>query len=400
MYKTDNGTLLAFPSTTKKRLPNSKTISLEDEIYNLRKTLPVAEKPTISTEAIQLREQEAQYRELVEALNVGVYRTTAHNKNFLKANTAMAHIFGYDSIEEFMRTSMSDHYQHPEQRLEVMEMLRRNGCCKNLEVPMNKKDGTKIWVSFNVTVKYENDNNATERKIKWIDGVAEDITERKEAINKLQELNEAYQRFVPHEFLQTLGKKSIQDVQLNDRIQKEMSILFSDIRHFCMFSEAMTPEDNFRFINSYLSHMGPIVRQHNGFIDKFIGDSIMALFGGSADDAVSSAIVMLRTLKDYNEGRKRAGYLPVQIGIGINTGTLMLGTLGEAHRMEGTVVGDAVNTASRLEKLTKHYKRPLLISENTLNALKDPSVYDIRHVGRVIVEGRSQPISVYEVSDL
>ncbi|MBF0302105.1 MAG: adenylate/guanylate cyclase domain-containing protein [Desulfamplus sp.] len=274
---------------------------------------------------------------------------------------------------------------------------------------MLKKDGSTIWVSFNIAVKYETNSDLTtssdhspnnaikNRKIKWIDGVLEDITERKEAIKRLETLNVAYERFVPHEFLHTLGKKSIEDVQLNDRIEQDMSILFSDIRQFCTLSETMTLEDNFRFINSYLSYMGPAVRQHHGFIDKFIGDSIMALFGRSADDAVSAAVMMLRNLKNYNEGRKRAGYSPVKIGIGINTGNLMLGTIGETHRMEGTVIGDAVNVASRLEKLTKHYKIPLLISEYTLNALKDPSIYTIKFVDCVLFKGKSRHISVYEV---
>lgn len=367
----------------------------------------------------QLKEQEAQYRELVEALNVGVYRTTAENKKFLQANPATANILGYDSLKEFMQTTMCEHYQNPKQRGEVLERLRQDGQCKNLEIPMLKKDGTPIWVSFNATAKYEetsktehpdsNDPPAADqdhaispssqvkRKIKWIDGVLEDITERKEAVNKLKRLNEAYQRFVPHEFLKTLGKTSIEEVQLNDRIQKEMTILFSDIRLFSTLSETMTPEENFKFINSYLSHMGPLVREHHGFIDKFIGDSIMALFGRGADDAVTAAIIMLKKLIEYNEGRKRAGYRPIKIGIGINTGTLMLGTVGEAGRMEGTVISDAVNAAARLEKMTKRYNTPLLISEHTFHALKRPSDFAIRFVDRVLVKGRTEPISIYEV---
>ncbi|MBF0389451.1 MAG: PAS domain S-box protein [Desulfamplus sp.] len=362
----------------------------------------------LKSDALKLREQETQYRELVEALNVGVYRITSDNKTFLQANPAAAQIFGYDSLDEFMKTSLCDHYKYPQDRELMLNMLQKRGFCKNLEFQMFKKDGSTIWVSFNLTVKYKDYSDLSkvscplthtshEDRIRWIDGVVEDITERKELINRLKRLNSAYERFVPHEFLQILGKKSIEEVQLNDRIEKEMSILFSDIRQFCTFSEAMTTEDNFRFINSYLSHMGPIVKQHNGFIDKFIGDSIMALFGGDADDALSAAVMMLKTLKDYNEGRNRAGYIPVQIGIGINTGRLMLGTLGESHRMEGTVIGDAVNVASRLEKLTKHYNLPLLISEYTLKALKDRSRYKIRFVDNVLVKGKSRPIAIYEV---
>lgn len=397
MHKSNDNCVLESPTV----MPQTKQEKIQpvasQEIYSTNNI--ISEQTSISSTSIKLKEQEDQYRELVESLNVGIFRTSSGNNILLKANTATATIFGYESVDEFMATSMYDHYQCPEQRQALIDMIRQDGHCKRIEVPMVKKDGTSIWVSFNATVKYKEDIDTDSKNIKWIDVVVEDITERKEAINELKKLNEAYERFVPHEFLRTLGKKSIEEVKLNDRIHKKMSILFSDIRKFCAFSESMTPEDNFKFINSYLSHMGPIVRQHHGFIDKFIGDSIMALFERSADDAVSAAIVMLRTLKDYNEGRKRAGYIPVQIGIGINTGPLMLGTLGEAHRMEGTVIGDAVNAASRLEKLTKHYKLPLLISENTLNELKEPSIYNIKPVGRVLVEGKSRPISVYQVSD-
>lgn len=374
-------------------------------------------KCTQKSQEQQLKDQESQYRELVESLNVGVFRILAEETRFLQANSAVAYIFGYDSLEELMQTSMCEHYQHPEQMDKELEQLRKDGQCKNLEVPMLKKDGTPIWVSFNATVKYEqynidqnsdiNDvvssslcpNTSLDRtqRIKWIEGVIEDITERKEAENRLKRLNEAYERFVPHEFIKTLGKKSIEEVQLNDRIQKKMSILFSDIRLFSTLSETMTPEENFRFINSYISHMGPFVRQHHGFIDKFIGDSIMAIFGRDADDAVCAAIAMLKELKSYNEGRKRAGYRTIEIGIGINTGILMLGTVGESDRMEGTVISDAVNAASRLEQLTKQYKTPLLISEHTFHSLKRPSDFAIRFVDRVLVKGRTEPIAIYEV---
>ncbi|SLM29118.1 putative Adenylate cyclase [Desulfamplus magnetovallimortis] len=356
-------------------------------------------------------EHDSMYRELVESLNVGIFRITPYSMTILHANPAIANIFGHESMEDFMQTSMKDYYQHPRQQKEIIEHIRVYGQCKNKEIAMRKKDGTPIWVSLNAIAKYEqpeknNGNTVTYNNpeflrkngiIKWVDCVIEDITERKESLNRLKKLNKAYERFVPYEFLKTLGKTSIEDVELNDRIQKKMTVLFSDIRLFSTLSERMTPEENFKFINSYLSHMGPLVREHNGFIDKFIGDSIMALFGINADDAVSAAIGMLNKLKKYNEGRKRAGYRTIEIGIGINTGTLILGTVGEADRMEGTVISDAVNTAARLEKLTKTYKTPLLISEYTFHSLQKSSDFAIRFIDRVLVKGRNEPISIYEI---
>jgi signal transduction histidine kinase/class 3 adenylate cyclase/ActR/RegA family two-component response regulator len=214
---------------------------------------------------------------------------------------------------------------------------------------------------------------------------------------ELSKINIAYGRFVPRQFLQFLNKESIVEVQLGDQVQKEMSILFSDIRSFTTLSERMTPEDNFRFINTYLSCMEPIIIEHTGFIDKYIGDAIMALFSGSADDAVKAGIDMLCQLKKYNEHREIVGYVPIQIGIGINTGLLMLGTVGGQKRMDSTVISDAVNLASRMEGLTKNYGVPLLISHQTYLGLLNPTAYAIRRIDQVQVKGKSELVTVYEV---
>jgi Adenylate cyclase, family 3 (some proteins contain HAMP domain) len=213
------------------------------------------------------------------------------------------------------------------------------------------------------------------------------------------ELTEAATRFVPQQFLSLLGYNSIADVKLGEGVQQEMSILFSDIRDFTALSEKMTPEDNFQFINSYLSRMEPAITQHQGFIDKYIGDAIMALFNGAADDAIQAGITMLKELAEYNITRSRPERPKVSIGIGINTGSLMLGTVGGENRMDSTVISDAVNLASRIEGLTKYFGVPLLISEYTLNALQDPSIYGIRLMGRVNVKGKSEMVSVFEVFD-
>ncbi len=215
----------------------------------------------------------------------------------------------------------------------------------------------------------------------------------------LIDVNTAHERFVPKEFLSHLDKHSIVDVQLGDQVQKKMSVLFSDIRSFTTLSEKMTPEETFKFINSYLRQMEPVVKEHNGFIDKYIGDSIMALFDESSDDAVQAAISMQRKLVDYNIMRGQSGYQPIQIGIGINTGNLMLGIIGGPSRMEGTVISDAVNLASRVEGMTRVYKTSLLISEETYSSLKDPSQYSIRMIDRVKAKGKSKAVSIYEVFD-
>ncbi len=216
---------------------------------------------------------------------------------------------------------------------------------------------------------------------------------------KLSNITQSYSRFVPRQFLEHLNKESIIDVRLGDAVEREMSVLFGDIRDFSTRSETMTPEDTFKFINAYLSRMEPAIIQNNGFIDKYIGDAIMALFSGSADDAVKAAITMLQLLDEYNKTRERPGREPIRIGIGINTGSLILGTVGGKNRMEGTVISDAVNLASRIEGLTKTYRVSLLISHHTFMQLHHPLDYAMRLIDRVKVKGKSQMVSVFEVFD-
>lgn len=218
----------------------------------------------------------------------------------------------------------------------------------------------------------------------------------RKTITDLKETNLSIERFVPQAFLAIVGKPSIVDVELGDNKRKTMTILFSDIRNFTTLSEGMTPDENFAFINDYLEYAGPVVRDHNGFIDKYIGDAIMALFE-SADDAVRAGIALLGALDAFNAERRAAGQRPIAIGVGINTGTLMLGTIGEKHRMDGTVISDAVNLASRVESLTKTYGVKMLVSQYTVEALADPKAYDIRPIDVVVVKGKTHPVMISEV---
>ncbi|MEM9771196.1 MAG: response regulator [Cyanobacteria bacterium P01_D01_bin.73] len=216
---------------------------------------------------------------------------------------------------------------------------------------------------------------------------------------RLSNLTMAYAKFVPREFLNILSKESILDVKLGDAVQQEMSVLFSDIRDFTPLSEGMSPEDNFRFINGYLSQMEPAIRENNGFIDKYIGDAIMALFPGNADDSLKAAIAMLRQLKDYNRAKIDSDLPTIRTGIGINTGSLMLGTVGGEKRMDTTAISDAVNLASRIESLTKVYGVSLLISDRTFIDLRDSNQYRMRIVDRVVVKGKTENVTLFEVFD-
>ena len=212
-------------------------------------------------------------------------------------------------------------------------------------------------------------------------------------------INKAYGRFVPNEFIKLLNKDSIIDIKLGDQVQYDMTVMFSDIRDFTGMSEQMSPRENFDFLNGYLEKIGPIIRSNNGFIDKYIGDAIMALFPQGPDDAVKAAVEMEKYLDGYNATRIQLGYPQIKIGIGIHTGSMILGTIGEEMRMESTVISDAVNLAFRLEGLTKYYGVPLLLSESTYEKLSPDKQYHHRRLDKVRVKGKKNFVTIVEIFD-
>ena len=191
------------------------------------------------------------------------------------------------------------------------------------------------------------------------------------------------------------------DVRLGDQVQQNMTVLFSDIRNFTQISESMTPRESFNMLNSYLARMGPCIRDHGGIVDKYIGDAIMALFSISPVQAVQAALAMRHLLLVHNEGRLRAGYQVLEMGIGLHFGPVILGTIGEAKRMDGTVISDAVNTASRIEGLTKQFKISIIASQDLLAA--DLAIADSvphRYLGLMAVKGKQKDIALYEILDM
>lgn len=218
-------------------------------------------------------------------------------------------------------------------------------------------------------------------------------------ITRIEKMNVAYSRFVPRQFLEFLEKDNITEVKLGDQVQKEMSVLFTDIRGFTTLSEQMTPKETFDFLNEYLSIMEPLISRNHGFIDKYIGDSIMALFAGNVENAIDASIEMRIALADLNVKRKLENKLPIGSGIGVHTGNLMLGVVGGHGRMDGTVVSDAVNLASRIEGLTKMYGTSIIISQDTLIKLEDPGRYNYRFLDVVKVKGKKEAVYIFEVLD-
>lgn len=215
------------------------------------------------------------------------------------------------------------------------------------------------------------------------------------AVTEVEKINISMNRFVPTEFLSLLKKKNIHEVGLGDHTEREMTILFSDIRNFTGISESLTPGENFSFINDYLSVMGPIIREHNGFIDKYIGDAILALFFTSAD-AAKASVAMHDMLRRFN-GQFIDGIFPeIRIGIGMHTGRIMLGTIGEIRRMENTVISDSVNAASRIESLTKKLGAGILLSGDSLAQIPGND-FKSRLVDVTLLRGKTKALEIYEL---
>jgi len=216
---------------------------------------------------------------------------------------------------------------------------------------------------------------------------------------QLRDALTAFARFVPREFLSCLSRKSVLEVSLGDQVQAEMAVMFADIRDFTLLSDSMSPEQNFSFLNAYLGRMNPFIWENGGYIDKYIGDAIMALFPSGTEGALDAAVAMLEHIPTYNAQRARSGYSPIRIGIGIHSGRVMLGIIGHERFLQGTVISDTVNLASRLEGLTKEYGVSLVVSNEVLFSLQNPNRYRYRFLDKVTVRGKREAVPVYEVFD-
>jgi len=227
-----------------------------------------------------------------------------------------------------------------------------------------------------------------------------DMTAALEAsFEKLEGTLASFERFVPEKFLAAIAPEGIERIKVGAAVEKRVSILFSDIRGYTSISEGQTPLEVFRFLNIYFERMGEAIRDAGGFIDKYIGDAIMALFDDPASDgALAAALAMRGALARLNEERARAGRPPLDMGVGIHAGDVVVGTVGSPSRMSPTAIGDAVNVASRVEGLTKQYGCAILVTESVVAAVARPDAFSIRLVATgVKVKGKDEPVALYEV---
>lgn len=222
------------------------------------------------------------------------------------------------------------------------------------------------------------------------------IRETEERAKAMQEIHEVTTRFVPFEFIKSLGKTKLTDLRLGDQVEREVTVLFLDIRDFTSMAEQMTPAQNFNFVNAFNRRLGPLIREHHGFINQYLGDGIMAIFPNNAVDALSAAVAIQKILIDYNIKRQAKNRRAIKVGIGMHTGSLIMGITGDEQRMDAATISDTVNTASRIENLSKHYGVSILLSEASLQQIEEKEAFQFRYLGKVQVKGKQQPIHIYE----
>lgn len=235
-----------------------------------------------------------------------------------------------------------------------------------------------------------------------------------------EDLSEKFRLFVPEQFLNRIAPEGVESIRLGNVTEEELTILFCDIRDFTAITESQNPQETFEWLNAFFNKMSVCITSNYGFIDKYLGDAIMAVFDRpqfQSQDALNAALMMKKSLQEFNhypsfQNRQH----PIKVGIGIHTGKGMIGTLGSEERMDSTVIGDVVNTASRLEGLTKVYGCTIIVSQSTLEHLNKTSTWvdtvsdslvtqypvnrDLfywRWIDSVIPRGKQNAIEIYEL---
>jgi len=215
-------------------------------------------------------------------------------------------------------------------------------------------------------------------------------------ILEVTKLSQSYFRFVPQQFLKVLGRTNMTQIRLGEQQKREMTILVCNMRRFHEFSMKLTTEENFRFINSFLETFGPVIREYGGFIVRYLGPGMLTMFPNDTASAVKAALKLRETLAEYNERRARSGYEPIEIGIAIHTGDVMLGIIGEEQRMEGSVVSQHVQLTQDLEKLSGKLGVSILLTSDAVQSMKGiPGQH--RRLGAFQMDEDLPPIELFDL---
>jgi adenylate cyclase len=217
----------------------------------------------------------------------------------------------------------------------------------------------------------------------------------------VREARDVFEKFVPPAYLRRIAAKGLRSIRLGEADQQEVTILCCDIRGFTPLSEKLSPSQLIAFVNRLLERIARAVSGQGGVIDKFIGDAVLCIFEGadSAQRAVACGVDMLAAVKSFNTEEHRPGDHIVQIGIGLHTGPVILGTIGSKERMDSTVLGLTVNLAKRLEEITKPLSVDMVVSSQVASRLPKEHHHRFRELGEVWVKGGLTPLTIFEVYD-
>ncbi|HAX77291.1 MAG TPA: adenylate/guanylate cyclase domain-containing response regulator [Cyanobacteria bacterium UBA11372] len=225
-------------------------------------------------------------------------------------------------------------------------------------------------------------------------------TQLSETGNINQILADKLRLFVPDQLLRRIAPKGLESIQLGNVKEEEITVLFCDIRGFTGISESQSAGETFKWLNGFFTRMNDCINANKGFIDKYLGDALMAIFdrAGQAQDALNAAVMMQQSVKEFNRNLVEYNLTqPIKIGIGIDTGIAAIGALGAEGRLDSTAIGDVVNTAARLQELTKHYGCGIIVSKATIARLDRPELFYLRSLGCVVPRGKQQGQELYEV---
>ena len=214
-------------------------------------------------------------------------------------------------------------------------------------------------------------------------------------------LSEKFHLFVPEQFLSRIAPRGVESIQVGNATESEMTVLFCDIRDFTQIVEFQAARETFEWLNALFEQLNQAITGHHGFVDKYLGDAVLAVFDRPDHhilDGVNAAMAICDRLRAFNQDRERFPLeAPLRMGIGLHTGQGVIGTVGANQRMDTTVVGDVVNTASRLEEMTKTYHCEVIASRDVVEGLPADHPFQVDWLDDVTPRGKQRQLAIYQV---
>lgn len=329
------------------------------------------------------------YNENILASTTNGVVTLDNDGRIVTANSAALKILGCDEAQALQQPAQQVFGEDNAWVLRSLERLQGSRLVDSVvDAELLRADGSRAFVNLSASPLNDEDGEVIGSVLSF-----EDLSGEKRVKTTMA-------RYMSQEVVDQLLQAG--EAELGGKQQK-VSILFSDVRGFTTAAEALGPRETVSMLNEYFEEMVEVILRHGGILDKYIGDAMMALFGApfsgidDADRAVAVANEWVRVLRLLNRRRAERGQPPMDMGVGISTGEVIVGSIGSTRRMEYTVIGDSVNLASRLEGATKQYGVRILLSEHTVQDLHQPAL--LREIDRLRVKGKDHPVTVFEALD-